>query len=342
MKPTKPAPSKPHENGKSIAECECKSCGEYRKQFAGKYPKLYEMDKESATGNRGLADCVGKSGRTTPAASPAVNVGKQKASQQPRLKSAPPEMEFGRRLKVATDAMSKGEPYNLDNAKADDIRNQPPIASANAPLTPFEEWLADRKKLLDESYKECFEKKIDTLFRQGQISAFEAIERKHRELCPNKPMCIHTNCREEATKNFCANHFGQTEAEIREDEKRNWADEGEKYIRSNVVPDKIRKAITEMLRTVPPNIMHLCAKDAYWKNIDEQDEIEAKAKSEGRKEMLEEYLTVDELRTLAGWWSGSPKLCKGEWKEDPIWNKLHKLADEQERLSEQKKKEGKA
>jgi hypothetical protein len=26
---------------------------------------------------------------------------------------------------------------------------------------------------------------------------------------PDTPMCIHTNCREEATKNYCSNHFGQ-------------------------------------------------------------------------------------------------------------------------------------
>lgn len=31
----------------------------------------------------------------------------------------------------------------------------------------------------------------------------------HRDMQNRKPMCIHTNCREEATKNFCANHFGQ-------------------------------------------------------------------------------------------------------------------------------------
>lgn len=55
----------------------------------------------------------------------------------------------------------------------------------------FINWLKERKNLLDESYKEAFDKKIDTLFRQGQISAFEAIEHKylatHTERASNPP-----------------------------------------------------------------------------------------------------------------------------------------------------------
>jgi hypothetical protein len=63
-----------------------------------------------------------------------------------------------------------------------------PQAASPAPETPFEDWLGIQM-LTDWSLP------------------IQYIRAKHRELC--KPMCIHTNCREKATKNYCSNHFGQ-------------------------------------------------------------------------------------------------------------------------------------
>ena len=40
--------------------------------------------------------------------------------------------------------------------------------------------------------------------------------------------------------------------------------EAARYIEQNVVPEPLRGAITKMLKTERPNIMHLCAQEAGW------------------------------------------------------------------------------
>jgi hypothetical protein len=41
--------------------------------------------------------------------------------------------------------------------------------------------------------------------------------------------------------------------------------EAARYIEQNVVPEPLRGAITKMLKTERPNIMHLCAQEAGWR-----------------------------------------------------------------------------
>jgi hypothetical protein len=85
-----------------------------------------------------------------------------------------------------------------------DERHREELESARVLAKParndeFLAWLKDRKNLLDEDYKKAYNKGIDTLFRQGQISAFEAIERKylatHSEL--KQPALVFTDAQVE-------------------------------------------------------------------------------------------------------------------------------------------------
>jgi len=59
-----------------------------------------------------------------------------------------------------------------------------------------------------------------------------------------------------------------------------WEETACKYIRANVVPTKLREAITDMLSKPTPNVMFLCAQEAGWKSKDDMQQAVEKAMSE--------------------------------------------------------------